>query len=494
MGGDSMDKRGGQTYRDEISVDKHLEAEDGDRVDVHLQLESDAPEPRTVVLTEQLPAVEPSVDVEFHDRTDAWSAEGSTLTFEGAIGPTETIETRYSLQTDAPEAVERAGTESIIVEVLPTDAERSTDPDATVRTVGRIRIEFVENGSTADRRALLDGLGSMCTILSTTGDADEERAPEEGVIETVIATTDDLEGVAASLEDLTYVRTAAVLDVPDGEVTDSGVGAKWLQEDGELAGPEDELSFEETVAYGGATTSDNMQETQPETTESTETQPKTVPEAVEPPETQPAVDEATPESTEGGTLEQLLAELESESIDDDQRDRLRSALGMDTPRSQVVRLTHLETQVQKLVAYADSMEAFIDESGTAQDLIKQVETAREALETLEEHLAQLETDVEERFGALENEFEERHAALEAEVEQRHATFETEVKERHDALEEQVGQRQAQFEARIDEIEGRFETLEDEHESVETTQQSLAAQVEDHDAVIEKLSEVFRPAE
>ncbi|MFP9059604.1 hypothetical protein ACLI4R_03615 [Natrialbaceae archaeon A-chndr2] len=494
MGGDSTNGGGGQTYRDEISLDKHLETEDGDRVDVYLQLESDAPEPRTVVLTEQLPAIEPSVDVELHDRTDAWSAEGSTLTFEGAIGPTETIETRYSLQTDTPETVERAGTESTIVEVLPTNGEGSTAPDPSVRTVGRIRIEFVEYGSTADRQALLDGLGSMCTIISTTGDADEESTTEEGVIETVIATTDDLEGVAASLEDLTYVRTATVLDVPEGEFTDSGVGAKWLEEDGELAGPEDELSFEETVAYGGTTTSEKTEEKKPETNASTETQPGRGPEAVESSEAQPAAAAAKTESTEAGTLEQLLAELEDKSIDDDQRDRLRSALGMDTPRSQVVRLTHLETQVQKLVAYADSMETFIDENGTAQDLVAQAEATQEALEVVKERLVTLEADVQEQFGALETEIEERHEALETEVEERHEALETEVEERHDALEEQVGQRQDQLETRIDELEGRFETLEDEHASVETTQQSLATQVEDHDDVIEKLSDVFRPAE
>ncbi|MFP8957858.1 hypothetical protein ACLI4Y_14120 [Natrialbaceae archaeon A-CW3] len=482
MGGHGSESKGEQNDQYHVTVEKEIETrkETVTEADIHVRLESEVDHPSTVVIEDVIPS-DPPADIEFFHPVDGWTVDDSTLTFVGRIEPATVVETGYTVQCERPEQLEAIPETTRIVEVVPvddgSDEPTGTDPedDATrgdaEQTLARIRIEFAAGSSDADEQALLDGLESTCTVVSRKRSDDEATA-----IETVIATTDDVEAVVNSLEQLTYVQSAAKMHTIPGahDETDDAV-TEWLEAESELNGPEDELSFEETVTYGD----DEMD--QPTRTQSDDARGNVGAtdggaavdsvEAEEPvePDTSEAKDQA-----EYDMLERLLVELETGDVHDEQRERLRNALGVADSRSKAVRLTYLEGRVQEISAYADAMEAFIDDSGTAEELIAEAEAAQEALEALEERHEMLEARLEDWQDSLE----ERFDALESRIQERQTDLE---------------QQQDTFDQRVTTLESRLDALEADHADVEASQRSIETQVDEHDEVIEKLTEVFRSA-
>ena len=85
---------------------------------------------------------------------------------------------------------------------------------------------------------------------------------------------------------------------------------------------------------------------------------------------------ATGEETAGDAsrvAEQLLDELESGGVTERERVELRRRLGVDPRTSTEARIDHLQTRVEKLTAYTDALEAFLDENGTARDLLEDLQ-------------------------------------------------------------------------------------------------------------------------
>lgn len=96
---------------------------------------------------------------------------------------------------------------------------------------------------------------------------------------------------------------------------------------------------------------------------------------------------AAPESTAA----RLLADLRDGSVSDAERAALRSELGIeDHGASLEARVEYCQSRLSDLEAYADALEAFLDEEGTAQQLLSDLEADLEGmderLEALEERL------------------------------------------------------------------------------------------------------------
>jgi len=87
----------------------------------------------------------------------------------------------------------------------------------------------------------------------------------------------------------------------------------------------------------------------------------------------------------------LVERLESGDVPADVRERLRDELGATAPTSLEAQVTHLQTRLSEFEAYRNALEEFLDEKGTARDLLTEVESE---LENLRERVDSLERTVE----------------------------------------------------------------------------------------------------
>lgn len=87
----------------------------------------------------------------------------------------------------------------------------------------------------------------------------------------------------------------------------------------------------------------------------------------------------------------LVERLESGDVPADLRERLHDELGAGAPTSLEAQVTHLQTRLSEFEAYRDALEEFLDEKGTARELLADVESG---LENLRERVDSLERTVE----------------------------------------------------------------------------------------------------
>jgi polyhydroxyalkanoate synthesis regulator phasin len=135
-----------------------------------------------------------------------------------------------------------------------------------------------------------------------------------------------------------------------------------------------------------------------------------------------------------GLVDALVAELEAGDVTDEQRETLAEALGYASEDSLDVRLRHVQSRMDEFAAYADALEEVIDEHGTADAFMDEID---ERVETVEEQV----DGVEERFEEMAERLDDvaKTAATDEETE---------------ALRDDV----ADLEADIAEVAGMRETL------------------------------------
>ncbi|PSP41286.1 hypothetical protein BRC66_02995 [Halobacteriales archaeon QH_2_66_30] len=108
-----------------------------------------------------------------------------------------------------------------------------------------------------------------------------------------------------------------------------------------------------------------------------------------------ADDETSIDPTDGESLaDRLVAELRAGNVSTENRRYLQRELGGVQPRGSVdARLQQLQAKLSDFEAYADAVEEFLDEGGTAEQLTETVETRLDAFEddlrTLESTVAEL---------------------------------------------------------------------------------------------------------
>ena len=230
------------------------------------------------------------------------------------------------------------------------------------------------------------------------------------------------------------------LDVTDGAARDEADTVTTYTEDShvapadrdEFAMPDDEVSVTEMVAEptaGGAGHS---------------TGTRTTADGSEP---APGPDrrEATSDGGVADLVETILETLDADASAA-QRDRLAKELDdILGPRSSLeLRVMYLQSRFQALATYIDAMEAFLDDHGTAEDVLTEV---------LDELHA-----VREQLEAVHDE----QATLDARLE---------------AIEDRTDRLDSALEHRTDVVESDMQQLEERLEAIETTQGTIQSQVE-----------------
>ena len=182
------------------------------------------------------------------------------------------------------------------------------------------------------------------------------------------------------------------------------------------------------------------------------------------------------------------------------------------PRTSLdVRLTRVQTQVDELLAYVDALEEFLDENGTAAELIEEFRTEVASLEesmhevrdasaraaeernALRERVATLEETtlskerIDERFATLEEAIEGRLDDHEARIEERFVTLEDATVARFDEHDSRIEDRFEQLQGEVDEVDAlRIQ----DRERIQLCIDSLRERQRAHDEWKERLESVF----
>ncbi len=194
-----------------------------------------------------------------------------------------------------------------------------------------------------------------------------------------------------------------------------------------------------------------------------------------------------PEPPTESVVASLVAELSSGNLSDDDAEVIRKSLGISTPNSLEARLQNVRTRMDDLAVYTDALEDFIDENGTAEQLLSDLQDdsdeMRRDLTEVDEALsatnAALES-IEEQVELLEN-----RAVSESELEARLGEFDEKFVEESSLDDELLGLTE-NFSALSDELS----TVRSEVEQGKTwrSNMSRAAQIPDSPEVDDEVAD------
>jgi len=214
-----------------------------------------------------------------------------------------------------------------------------------------------------------------------------------------------------------------------------------------------------------------------------------------------------PPTEDRSLVEALLVELESGGVPQEDVDRLGRKLRANQSRVTNVRLGLLSREVDDLLAYKDALEEFIDEEGTAADVL---ESVRKDVEALDEDLASVRTDVRTLEGTVSDRAD-RLARLERAVESLREDVET-LSERTDRFEDlsrsartlredldelsttvdelAAEQASAASEAAVADLDARLADLEERVAATSDERAALAEDVDDLNERVGRIQSVF----
>lgn len=96
------------------------------------------------------------------------------------------------------------------------------------------------------------------------------------------------------------------------------------------------------------------------------------------------------EQTEASVVDEFIAALQSGDVSEEKQQTLREVLGVDPPGSMNARIEDCQTRLSDLSAYISALEEFLDEEGTGQQLLEQLQSD---LAAVEEQVTSLESEV-----------------------------------------------------------------------------------------------------
>ncbi len=392
---------------------------------IRFRLESIHDQPRTVRITEQIPASFSMDSVGFHPEYDAenWTAyQDNRVVYERVLEPGDTIETVYGIRIDDPADA----------------APFMTPPDLTVTTA--------------------DSGGDIAPPDIDEPDLEDIAPPEETetLKEVIAETSDDGSGLGLAdtpLDD--HAETTPTDDAEPDTATDST-----------------DTSAAETASESSApaTTESSTADDKPTPQTEVESQP------AEPPSTDTVSHEDAAKSpptveptSEPSLVATLVEELESEDLDAEQRQALQEALGVTAPHSVDARISHLQSRVEDVAAYSTAMETLLDDRGPDGEFlpdlhedINSIETELTTLETRIDELTETVTTVETDLESVSQTAEETEATV-GDLQTRLTTVEETVADLDESLDVEA------IETDIAETTAELETLRDQ---LETTQADI----------------------
>jgi predicted nucleic acid-binding Zn-ribbon protein len=458
---------------DGISVEKRFERDEFAVPAVEFTVQSNREEPATVRLVDHVPEEFPMDSVGFHPdyENDNWTAfKDHRVEFEREFGPGEEVVTVYGVRLEESDRAvdfmgepEIAGVSVGSDDVPPDPLASVTDENDASMDANSITDIVSEEGNQvvrdviAGERDTLPGLGDDEPAEPATagaGEPAEAGAPDS--TEAEMAEVDPIEDLGATGDADNAADEPAVAADPLTEPAAESVGEPDSTGEPEPTVEPADVEIDSASADG----------------------PDGVGEVVT----------AEPDLPATGNVASTLAEeIREGSVSDADLAVLRQELDVALPESTNVRIRHLQSRVEDLAAYTEALEEFIDENGTASQVLENVETFGDEIGELDAAVDALESeiddvrdsederqaidDLEDGVQALRedhSETSERVAALESEVgsvsENLEATREELREVRADLegvqeLESEIASIREELGA-VSDLEGRLDAIED----------------------------------
>lgn len=411
----------------EIRVGKAFEADRFPVPAIAFEIESLADEPIRIRLVDDIPESFPMEGVGFHPdyEGDNWTAyRDNRVAYERTLDPGESVLTVYGIRIDDPNEADDFLDDPDIELIEHGEAAATGD------VLGRETTRVVRDALSGDESSDLGDLEAGSLLEEDDGPAPRDRNPDAVPVlgprdESVTAIDTDVDESAAG----------------DGDDEDEDEDAADAVPSASAADALDPRSG----------TDDGVAETGPEPDPEDGTETADDAGAAEPPTSAPTDSIAAT----------LAAEIRAGTVDDDDLAVLREAFEGEVPTSVDVRVGRLQSQIEDLLAYRDALADFLDENGTAEEVVGEVSeelhelTAR--VDSLEASLAEADDDratVREEVSSLTDrvdDVDDRIRTVEADLDDLHSTAET-LGERLDAVEE--------LESDIEDVEAELDDLRD----------------------------------
>jgi predicted nucleic acid-binding Zn-ribbon protein len=389
---------------DGVTVVKRFEEDEFPVPAIAFEFDSDRDEEVTVRLVDVVPDGVAVEDLGFHPEygSEYWTIDEDRITFERDLSAGAEYTTVYGIRATGTDDVEQFLTQPELDDVDPPLPDSETEPPAE----------------------------------AAAGDGGDEVIPEsdDDVVRDVISgEAEDVPGLENDEEPTD--EEVETLDLKDPNEAEAAAGAPETSE-----GPEEAEEAEETESNDG-------------------TEEEEAEEAA-------AGDGEVDVDLEGSTLVTALAEeIRQNNVSAEDVKLLRQAFEIAGQEggSVVARIQRLQSDVSDLRAYTDALEEFLDDSGTAQQVIQGFESDINAVE-----------------GRLED--------MQTELQGNSQEIET-VAEDVDSIQEEVqsvGEDVASFESEIDHLEGEVDDVTDDISSVRNEVNGVDSNVEDLQDSIDEL--------
>lgn len=182
--------------------------------------------------------------------------------------------------------------------------------------------------------------------------------------------------------------------------------------------------------------------------------------------------ETDSESAGRSVVDELIAELEADSVEEDRLEYLQQLLlpAADSPQSVDVRIRQLQNDMADFRAYTNAMEQFIDEHGSAEEVVSQFERRLDSFETTLEAVESSVEDHDTDITAVREETETMQSELES------------ISRELSALEEDV----SDLSTELDSLDDRFPEF-----AIEERIEAVEAEMAEVSGYVQNLKQVFQ---
>ena len=355
-----------------------------------------------VRIVDRIPESFPMDRVGFHPdyESENWTAyKDHRVEFERVLEPGESVETVFGIRDDDPDLEAFLG--APVIEHVPVGEEIED-------VLGTDETDAVREVLSGDRETL-PGMEDLSEAESTP--AEFEESETEAELKREDPATEDSTATDPTPED----EGSQVPDPRDlVETTTSAVTRHDEVPEPSDESPDADDSHPEDVP--GEVDESDSTESEPSDSDEPDPTPKVAPE---------------------GIASALADEIRSGEVDEADLNLLRSELDVGVPRSVDVRISRLQSSVADIEAYADALAEFIDEEGTAREILDGIDARVD--------------DVEDEVGALDGRVTAGERA--------HGELATEVVG--------IGESVDDIEESVDDVESTVETVESDISGLET---------------------------
>jgi prefoldin subunit 5 len=491
---------------DGVTVEKSFAADEFPVPAIRFHVASEREESVTVRIHEDIPSDFPMDGVGFHPdyESENWTAfQDHHVEYERELDPAEEVVTVYGIRIESQSDVPQFLTEPTVIEVDgdgETAASEATDGDVDA---------IVDEDSNQVVKDMLSGESNSVPGLESDesdGEADEDAPAVDldlGSGET------DIDADTAESDATAESDGAAEDAASDDVVAAPGVGDDSTETAADDT-PEIELDIDEPDTTGEAAADDDGSDASeapgadPESV--TEPEPGDASESVEETRATESADavEVDVESLDSEVIaSELATALRNDDVSEDDLETLRDAFTPDDAATAageadsgpagsgelVAKVEHLQSRVEELAAYTSALEEFLDDEGTAQQLLEDYEAE---VADLTETVDGVQTRVEDNATSIDR-IDDDVDAVESKVDDLGDDVDavqdtvTSVESSQDDLESTV----ETVDTRIDDVERSVaeveSTLDDQVERFSDRMTDVESDLTDHDDELSELT-------